>query len=386
MRYVSSKSILTNPYRAGLEIGEALAPISPEVLLLFASMSYDPDFSDFFEALYEVLGTESVIVFGGTGDGIYETSGAENFGVCALGITSAGSVVWSTALELGVQTDSFTAASVCARTVLARSPRMPGFSMVLADGAKADGQGIVSGIVSEITGPFFGGLTSDNRKFTRSKVFLNGKEYEDAVAILTGCGDLGFAVNAASGWKPMGNTGVVEENSGCEIRTISGQTAQEFMTRQLGKSPSESDLAIVPLAAYHQDSLEHFSLRATSQLHPDNGAISVFGNVEKGTVVRVCTATTSDVLRGVEDAMQGLTHESLGFIPSAAIIVSCVARKWLLADRGDKELVLFFKGLDRTIPVIGFPSFGEISPLRLEDGRYTTVSFQNNTFVVCLLR
>jgi len=66
MRYVSTKSILTDPYRAGLEIGAALAPISPEVILLFASMSYDPDFSDFSEALYDTLGTESVIVFGGT--------------------------------------------------------------------------------------------------------------------------------------------------------------------------------------------------------------------------------------------------------------------------------------------------------------------------------
>lgn len=75
MRYVSAKSILTDPYRAGIEIGKALAPISPEVLLLFASTSYEPDFSDFFEALYDALGTTSVIIFGGTGDGIYETSG-----------------------------------------------------------------------------------------------------------------------------------------------------------------------------------------------------------------------------------------------------------------------------------------------------------------------
>ena len=56
MRFVSSKSIHTDPYRAGFEIGEALAPISPEVVLLFASMSYEPDFSDFFEALYDALG------------------------------------------------------------------------------------------------------------------------------------------------------------------------------------------------------------------------------------------------------------------------------------------------------------------------------------------
>ena len=105
MRYLSAKSILTDQYRAGLEIGTALAAISPEVILLFASISYDPDFSEFFEALYDALGSTSVIVFGGTGDGIYETSGAENYGICALGISSDGRISWSTALEQGVQAD-----------------------------------------------------------------------------------------------------------------------------------------------------------------------------------------------------------------------------------------------------------------------------------------
>jgi hypothetical protein len=89
---------------------------------------------------------------------------------------------------------------------------------------------------------------------------------------------------------------------------------------------------------------------------------------------------------GVEDAMQGLTAESLGFIPSAAIIISCAGRKWLMADRGEKELAVLLHGIGKTVPLIGFPSFGEISPFRNGDGTYTTVSFHNVTFVVCLLR
>ena len=385
MRYVSSKSILTDPYRAGLEIGAALAPISPEVILLFASMSYDPDFSDFFEALYDALGTESVIVFGGTGDGIYETSGAENYGVSALGISSDGRVSWSTAMEQGVQSDSFSTARACARKALASCTAPTGFRMVLADGVKADGHAIAGGIAAEIPGPFFGGLTSDDRKFTSSKLFLNGTEYEDAVAILTGCGDLGFAVNAASGWTPVGREGVVEDNQGCEIRTISGQTAQEFMAGALGKPLGEADIAIVPLAAYQAGSTEHFFLRTTSHLHADTGAVTTFGSVEKGTVVRVCSASRDDVISGVTDTMRGLTLDSLGFVPSAAIIISCAGRKWLLADRGEKEISAFFEHLGYSIPLIGFPSLGEISPFRLFDGTYTTVNFHNVTFVVCLL-
>jgi hypothetical protein len=386
MRYLSSKSILTDPYRAGLEIGSALAPISPEVILLFASMSYGPDFSDFFEALYDALGTESVIIFGGTGDGIYETSGAENYGVCALGISSDGLVSWSTSLEQGVQADSFAAARECARISLASCPEPSGFRMVLADGTKADGHAIARGIAAEIPEPFFGGLTGDDRKFTRSKLFLNGREYEDAVAILTGCGDIGFAVNAASGWKPMGSTGVVEGSQGCEIRAISGQTTQEFMSGQLGKQLGESDLGIVTLAAYQTGSPEHYVLRSTSRLHADSGAVTTFGSVEPGSMVRVCSASRDDVINGITDAMQRLKPDSLGFTPTAAIIISCAGRKWLLADRGERELAAFFKELGYPVPLIGFPSFGEISPFRHRDGAYSSVSFHNVTFVICLLR
>jgi len=385
MRYLSAKSILTDPYRAGIEIGTALANASPEVVILVASMSYDPNFSDFFEALYEALGNPSTIVFGGTGDGVYETSGTEHYGVSALGISSGGRVAWSTALETGVQTDSFGAARRCAVKALTASPGIPEFRMVLADGARADGHAIVKGVAAEIPGIFFGGLTGDDRKFTSSKVFLNGREFDDVVAILTGCGNLDMAVNAGSGWTPVGDEGVVEDNQGCEIRTISGQSAQSFMLAQTGKPMGESDLGIVPLAAYQADSREHFFLRTPSQFHHENGSVSTFGSIETGSVVRVCSATREDVLKGVEDAMLALTAESLGFVPAAAIIISCAGRKWLMSDKGEKEMATFLKCLGKTVPLIGFPSFGEISPFRLSGGHYTSVNFHNVTLVICLL-
>ena len=385
MRYLSAKSILTDPYRAGVEVGTALAPISPEIILLFASISYEPGLLDFFEGLYDALGDTSVVVFGGTGDGVYETSGAENYGACALGISSEGRLSWSTAVEEGVRADSFTAAKACARKIVASGNGQIGFCMVLADGANADGHAIVSGVEAEIPGPFFGGLTGDDRRFTKSKIFLNGREYEDAVAILSGWGELRFAVNAASGWTPVGRKGVVEETTGCEIRTISGLTAQEFMSEALGKPLGEADLGIVPLAAYQPGSSEHFYLRTTSHLHADSGAVTTFGEVEKGTTVRVCNASREDVIRGVTDAIRGLPLDSIGFVPRAAVIVSCAGRKWLLADKGEKEISTFFEHLGGSFPMIGFPSFGEISPFRIGDCAYTAVSFHNVTFVVCLL-
>ncbi|MEI6305783.1 MAG: FIST N-terminal domain-containing protein [Deltaproteobacteria bacterium] len=384
MHFISAKSTITDPYRAGFELGTAIAPLAPEVVILFASISYKPDFSDFFEALYDALGSNSIIIFGGTGDGIYETSGAENYGVSALGINSGGKVNWTVSMESGVAADSFGAAKKCARKALMACPDANCFRMVLADGVHTDGHALINGIMAEIPGLFFGGLTGDDRKFTSSKVFVNGLEYEDVVAILCGSGEIGFAINAASGWTPVGNTGVVEDLQGCEIRSISGLPAQEFMALETGKPLLESDLGVVPLAAYMEGSSEHFCLRTSSHMNPDTGSITTFGSVDAGCAVRVCTASREDVLRGVEDTLDGLSPESLGFMPSAAIIISCAGRKWLMSDRGEKELELLQQRLGNNIKLVGFPSFGEISPFR-RSGNYTAVSFHNVTFVVCLI-
>ncbi len=385
MRYCSIRSTLTDPYRAGYEIGAALAAIAPEVILLFASISYDPDFSDFFDALHDGLGGRAALVFGGTGDGIYETSGTENYGVCALGITSNGAVTWSAFLEQGVKADSFAAAEACARKAREACDGAPAFCMALADGTKADGHAIVSGISAVLPGSFFGGLTGDDRKFTRSKLFLNGKEYADAVAILTGSGAVNWAVSAAAGWTPVGAPGVVEDNNGCEIRNISGRTALDFMSAELGKPLGEADLGTVPLAAYLKASDTHFAMRAPSHVDPEQGSVTTFGSVETGCTVRVCTASRQDLLKAVAEALGQLDQTVLGFTPAAAIIISCAGRKWLTGDQGEKELALLQQTLGTSLPLIGFPSFGEISPFRNADGSYSPVNFHNVTFVVCLM-
>lgn len=44
MRCHSISTITTDGYRAGSELGEGLRPISPEVVLLFASINYQSQF------------------------------------------------------------------------------------------------------------------------------------------------------------------------------------------------------------------------------------------------------------------------------------------------------------------------------------------------------
>lgn len=383
MRYKSASSTSTDAYCAGAEIGGSLREILPEVVLLFASISYEQNFAELFEGIRDGLDGRETLIFGGTGDGIYETSQAAHYGVCALGMNSQGKIRWAAASAKGVGADSFSAARACALAALSSAGGAANFAFVLADGAKADGSGIAAGIESVIRVPFFGGLTGDDRKFTRSRILLNGQELEDAVSILVASGELPYSVTAASGWTPMGAPGNIEESESSTIRIIDGMSAQAFMKEQLGKPLGEADLGIVPLAAYSEAGDEYFFLRTPSHMDPETGAITTFGSIDTGTRVRVCTATRKDVLEGVRKSLEDVNDGK--FVPAAALIISCAGRKWLLNNTGEEEIAPVLTAFGKKIPLVGFPSFGEISPFRKPDHTYTRTFFHNVTFVICLL-
>ncbi len=383
MRYVSAISTCPDPYRAGTEIGETLKTISPEVVVMFSAVSYGPNLSDLFAGLSDALDDPELIVFGGTGDGVYETTQAANYAVSALGIDSEGGMRWSTAVESGTKQDSRGAAKRCAERALLDLGSEASFCMVMADGATADGTGIVLGVRDVVAVPVFGGLAGDDRKFSKSRVFLGGEEYEDAVVVLLGQGSMPYAINAASGWEPLGQPGTIEDADGTVIHRVSGQNARDFITAQIGKPLGEIDIGVAPLAAYQNGTDHPYFLRTPSRIDA-NGDIHTFGSVPVGTLVRVCTATREAVLQGVTEAVEGLLSSRLGFEPKAALVVSCAARKWLLEDCGDRELKALFGGLGKRLPLAGFPSFGEIGPLTTPVG-YTESYFHNVTFVLCLL-
>ena len=382
MRCKSTSSINTDGYRAGSELGEALREIAPEVVLVFASITYDGQFPDVFEGLRDGLDSTATLIFGGTSDGIYETERVAHHGICALGLNSDGALRWSSHLERGVHADSYGAARKCATRVTQELGGEVNFAFAFADGVKADGSRIVAGLSDVLATPFVGGLAADDRKFLKSRIFLNGEVYEDAVGLLAARGPISFVVNSASGWCPVGESGIVEETHGSTIERISGMTPQAFLREQIGKVPGETDLGIVPLATYHSEGQGHYFLRTPSSFDAETGAATMFGSVEKGAVVRVCTATRDDVLDAVEDAME--KTKRAGFEPIGALVVSCAGRKWLLEEGTPAEVEKVLAAVGRRIPLAGLPSYGEIGPFLDANGVYTPTFFHNVTFVVCL--
>lgn len=383
MVYTSASTSLTDAYRAGSEIGEALLSTSPEVILLFASITFESDYGDFFAGLYDGLETRNVIIFGGTGDGIYETSLTSHYGVCALGISSGGRTRWSTAMETGVGADSCGTARRCATAALEQLGGQAEWGFVLADGVMADGTAVASGIREIFTFPFVGGMTGDDRKFTRSRIFLDGREIEDGVAILLASAGIPFITQSTSGFIPIGNPGTVETSQGKTIQRISGRSPLQFIEDQIGKPPAEADLGIIALATYTDESHDTFFMRTSIRFDRPTGAITTFGSIPPGATIRVSVADRDQLLQAVSSGIASLVRT--GFTPAAAIIISCAGRKWQLNNCGEEEVQTIQNAIGYHIPLVGFPSFGEIGPFLKDDGTYTESFFHNATFVICLL-
>ncbi len=383
MRYKSASTSLTDAYQAGSTIGETLKDMAPEVILLFASITFELEYADFFTGLYDGLETRDVIVFGGTGDGIYETSMTAHYGVCALGITSDGMTKWGVAVKTGVGADSLTTARACASAALEQLGGKAEWAFVLADGVTADGTCIASGVRDVFSFPFIGGMTGDDRKFTRSRLFLNGGNIEDGVAILLASGAMPFITNSASGFLPIGVPGIVGESDGKTTISISGLNPLDFIRDQIGKPLAEADLGILALATYTDSSLERFYLRSSFRFDMRTGTITTFGSIPSGATIRVSGADREQLLKAISSCITSIVRS--GFIPAAAIVVSCAGRKWQLNNRGEEEVQAIQSAIGNQIPLVGFPSFGEIGPFLKDDLSYTESYFHNATCVICLL-
>jgi hypothetical protein len=380
MKYRSSSTMVTDPYRAGAELGEKLADLFPETVLVFCTIHYFESIADLVAGLRDVLG-EKVLICGGTGDGIYETHGAANHGVTALAINSEGQSQWRAALVRGVKADSEKAAMEAFGLAQAKLDAPVTLAFTLADGLKADGCRMVEGLRKATKTPCFGGLTADDRHFNRSIIFVNDEAAEDAVMVLAACGKVAFRINAASGWKPVGDIGRVTRTEGVVVHEINGHPAEQFLREQTGKTMGGMELVVLPIAEYTSSDNSQFVLRSCSHIE-QNGPVTLFGRVSEGSRVQVCHAAIEEILGGVEAALVGIDDD--GFIPAAAIIISCAGRKWLLPESGLEEVHRTVQKLG-SIPLIGFPSYGEISPFRSKEGVYSSAMFHNVTFVICVL-
>lgn len=378
MRARSVATRQLDPYRAGLELGESLRDLQPEVVFLFSSIHYGGS-PELTEGLHDALAAEPVVL-GATGDGVYETGAVQDVGAAALGLHSDGRVRWHLASATGVGDDATGAFARGFERLAAAANEAPLALCILFADFRADAACLVDCLASRIKAPAVGGLAGDDYRLERGYVYAGREVLDDGLVLLGATGDLRCAIHVAGDLTPLGRPGLVTDAEGTELRRIDGRTAMDFIAAQAGKPLFPADLGICAFRLTGQDDPSLCCLRTIRRIEPEGGGVTLFGAVQEGQRIQFCQASPEVIVRDVLE-ISGRLGRDPGR-PAAGLVISCAGRKRVLGSgRDHHEVDAVRQGYGRGFPLAGFPSFGEIGPRR-NTGGYTRTLFHNMTSIL----
>jgi hypothetical protein len=119
---------------------------------------------------------------------------------------------------------------------------------------------------------------------------------------------------------------------------------------------------LFPLSVKSTDT-DFFLVRTILSIDENKKSMTFAGNLPEGSTVRFMKSNFDRLVLAASEA--GIAAcENLGnnITPEFAIIVSCVGRKLVLANRIEEEVEAAVECFPNTTNIIGFFSYGEISP------------------------
>ncbi len=380
LRTKSCASTQSDPYRAGIELGTALADIAPEVIFLFVSIHYDGS-PELVEALFDELGRDDVVLIGTSGDGFYEKDCVAESGVSALGINSGGAITWRLDWESRVGADPFEATRRCIRR-LKEDCNGPALYYLATD-FRTDTSEIISALSEEANAPVVGGSAADDNAFDHCFVYVNRQVLTDHVAILAIDGPLSFDIIVAHHFQPTGRVGAITSSEATTIHEVDGVPALEFIERELGKPLYAEDEGVLTFKLTRDpDDPKHLIRSLRFREGPTGHSVQLFGGIEDCSHAQVCLAPPEQILGEIQDIAKQL--KTLSFEPTAALVVSCAGRKWVLGDAIEREVSDLVQGTSSLTALAGFPSYGEFGPVKGTNG-YSKTSYHNMTFILVVM-
>ncbi len=376
MNTKSCFSVNMDPYRAGVEIGEQLADINPEVIFLFSSIHYKGS-PELLEAIYDELGSNDLVLIGNTSDGFFEQHKVGNIGVAALAINTDNTIKWHLTLEPGAEKDPEGATKRCLENLRQACSTDPALYFI-ATNFKTNATQITTAIQETTSVPVVGGFAADDFQKKGCFIYANRQVTTDHIVMLAAEGPLAYDICCANQQHPLGETGIVTECDDKLVRTIDNIPAMAFVEKQLGKPFSSVDKGMVTLELTSKNGENTVRCIRVPDLD-DSGSAELFGSIEEGSTVRICLTPPEMIISDIKNIAGSLSK--LPFKPKAALIISCAGRKSVLKDGLKFEPQEILKGCPELKSLVGYPSFGEFGPLKSVDGYEKTI-FHNMTSVI----
>lgn len=261
------------------------------------------------------------------------------------------------------------------------------YVMVVSDGNLINGDAIVDGIHAVLPKGIVvsGGLAGDATRFQKTLVGLDEDVQEGNVVLMGLYGShIRISTGVKGGWDPFGPERIITKSKGSTLYEIDGINALELYKKYLGKYAEElpASALLFPMSVRADD--ESSIVRTILSIDEEKGTMKFAGTMPEGSKVRFMKSNPDRLVNAAQEAgVEALEHmkkEDCAF----ALLVSCVGRKLVLADRIDEEVEAIAEQLHSDTVVSGFFSYGEIAPMEHTDrsqlhNQTITVTFFSET-------
>jgi PAS domain S-box-containing protein len=209
--------------------------------------------------------------------------------------------------------------------------------------------------------PVFGGVAGTLlTEWTDIVQFYGRETLKDSLPILLMSGPVKYRFSIANSWRPVGKRAIVNRSHDRRVYKIGSLNAVDYYRNYLGYH--EEPAGELMIAVYDSSNTEYYYICAPLHYHED-GSITFTGNIPEGSEVQLTEAMRGDLIRDTRTTSKALSTITSDWIPSLSINFSCGYRKTILGTEVEKELESLRDSSPPGLPITGFFSFGEISPL-----------------------
>lgn len=281
----------------------------------------------------------------------------------------------------GASKNPILAAQEAIGQAMSKSGSKPQLCLTFPDSLTSNGVLILEGLKQTLGDnvPIIGGMAADDYTFEKTYQFFQDEVLSDSVPVLLFFGKLLFSHGVASGWTPINQRSCVTKVAGNVVYEIDGQRALDFYQHYLGAERFANNYAIHALAVFEDQ--DHFYMRAPNAYDQESGSVTFFSDIPEQAIVQITDATREQILLASEASLKNALADYPGVEATAALLISCAARRRILGTLAKEEYQLVKTHLPKALVCCGFYAYGEIAPL-VSQGK---TQFHNKTFVTLLM-
>lgn len=259
---------------------------------------------------------------------------------------------------------------------------------VICDGLTVNGSALTKGLAANLPAHVVvtGGLAGDGTRFQQTWVLADKQPQANHVVAIGFYGEhVGVSYGSRGGWDVLGAEREVTHAEGNVLYTLDGQPALALYKKYLGERANELPAAglLFPLAIRNELEDDGLTVRTILSVNEDDNSITFAGDIPQGRFVRLMRANFERLIDGAAEAAEGMGFQRYQGGAMLTVAISCVGRRLVLAQRSEEEIESVQEALPSNSKLIGFYSYGELSPLRsgrcdLHNQTMTLTSFWEN--------